>query len=494
MKAKKQFLSTALLTFSLNVLVKPTWLFLFDRRIQLELGIEKYGQYALAWNFAFILSLVLDFGLTNWNNRQLAASEKDQLSKYSLVFGLKLFLSAFYFVLCGVLGYLNGFRDSGFQLLMSLSVMHFLSNWLMFFRGKLSGTQRFSADSILTVLDRVVTMVGCGMLLWWTPFKPYLTPIGFVQVQSFAYLLSVIFALVLLGKQVQFVRPSFKWRQWVPILKQALPYFGVLITMGLYSRLDMILLKNLIVDGNHSAGIYASVYRLFEAASILPMLAGGILTPLFARQLVEGNDVRPIIRQAAALLLVPAITVLLFALENGSYLIDMLYTSDGLNCVELGNRISALSYQMLAFAASCLMYIYGTLLTAKGEIKWLIRISIGGVLVNLLSNLLLIPENGFLGASISAFYTQLFIGLSAYSMVMYQFKYKIEWRQMLRWVLFGFAMLLIPEMVINELRLMDNFKDFLLKLCIFGFSSLILAWILGLLKLREGIQLLSKTH
>lgn len=494
MKAKKQLLSTALLTFSLNVLVKPTWLFLFDRRIQLELGLEQYGRYAQAWNFAFILSLVLDFGLTNWNNRQLAASEKDQLSKYSLVLGLKLFLSGFYFLLCGVLGYLYGFHDSGFHLLMSLSIMHFLSNWLMFFRGKLSGTQRFSADSILTVLDRVVAMIGCAMLLWWTPFKPYLTPLGFVHVQTLAYLISVMIALMMLGKNVQLVKPVFSGKAWMSILKQAFPYFGVLITMGLYSRMDMILLKNLTPYGDHSAGIYASIYRLFEAASIFPMLAGGILTPLFARQLSEGNDVRPIIKQAASLLFIPAIALVVFSFVFGIEVIDLLYSSDGLNCVQLGNRYSAFGIQMLAFACSCLMYIYGTLLTAKGEIRWLIRISIAGVLVNGLSNWLLIPSMDFLGASYSAVLTQVFIGLSAFAVVGYQLKLKVDWVQIIRWVLFGFSLVLVGSFIQQKVSIDNNFSNFLLELCIFGASTLVFAILFGLLKLKEGIQLLINKH
>ena len=77
---KKKFLSNLLLLVLLNILIKPFWFFGIEVAVQNRVGEEMYGLYFSLFNFAFILNILLDIGITNYNNRAVAR-EHDLLER-----------------------------------------------------------------------------------------------------------------------------------------------------------------------------------------------------------------------------------------------------------------------------------------------------------------------------------------------------------------------------------------------------------------------------
>jgi len=75
--AGKSFISNILLLILANVLVKPIWILLIDRNVQLVTGHEKYGLYNAIMNLSIIFSIWLDLGITNYNNKRIAANNSD---------------------------------------------------------------------------------------------------------------------------------------------------------------------------------------------------------------------------------------------------------------------------------------------------------------------------------------------------------------------------------------------------------------------------------
>jgi O-antigen/teichoic acid export membrane protein len=76
---------------------------------------------------------------------------------------------------------------------------------------------------------------------------------------------------------------------------------------------------------------------------------------------------------------------------------------------------SVFTLLILAFIPYTAMYIFGSLLTAKGELKALIIICATALLVNLLMNVWLIPVLGAWGAAITALITQAVVGFGKMS-------------------------------------------------------------------------------
>ena len=71
-------------------------------------------------------------------------------------------------------------------------------------------------------------------------------------------------------------------------------------------------------------------------------------------------------------------------------------------------------------------FIFGTLLTANGNLRVLNFISLGGIIANVCINLILIPSHGALGAAIATFFTQLVTAIFQYCYCVVKFKIPLK--------------------------------------------------------------------
>ncbi|MFN3875595.1 MAG: hypothetical protein ACK4L7_06755, partial [Flavobacteriales bacterium] len=69
---RRSFLTNLLLLLALNGLVKPFYVLGIDAGVQRAAGSEAYGAYAALLSLSFLLNIVLDLGLTNFNTRHIA--------------------------------------------------------------------------------------------------------------------------------------------------------------------------------------------------------------------------------------------------------------------------------------------------------------------------------------------------------------------------------------------------------------------------------------
>jgi O-antigen/teichoic acid export membrane protein len=83
---------------------------------------------------------------------------------------------------------------------------------------------------------------------------------------------------------------------------------------------------------------------------------------------------------------------------------------------------------MLCFTAVSTTYIFGTLLTANGNLKQLNTMAIVGIFINLVLNFILIPHYQAFGSAISSLATQFFTaGIQVYFAIKI-FKFKVNVR------------------------------------------------------------------
>ncbi len=69
---QKKFLTNLGLLLFLNLLIKPFWVLGIDRSVQNAVGAEDFGFYFSILNFSFLFNILLDLGITNFNNRNIA--------------------------------------------------------------------------------------------------------------------------------------------------------------------------------------------------------------------------------------------------------------------------------------------------------------------------------------------------------------------------------------------------------------------------------------
>src|SRR5210317_806731 len=95
---KKKFLGNFFFVLVLNLLVKPLWLFGIDVAVQNRVGVEEYGFYYPIFSFSILLNILLDLGITNYNNRNIAQHHQLLSKHISNIVFLKFLLAIFYFI------------------------------------------------------------------------------------------------------------------------------------------------------------------------------------------------------------------------------------------------------------------------------------------------------------------------------------------------------------------------------------------------------------
>ena len=477
---KKKFLSNLILILFLNLLIKPFWILGIDRTVQNIVGAEDYGFYFVIFNFSFLFNILLDFGITNYNNRNIA-QHSHLLNKYfSGIVIIKLLLAVVYTVVTFSIGILIGFNAHQLGLLGFLAFNQFLLSFILYLRSNISGLLLFRTDSFLSILDRVLMIIICGVLIWGhvttTPFQIE----WFVYAQTSAYLLTMLIALGVVVKKASFKRLNWNVPFFIVIIKQSFPFAILVLLMTFYNRIDSVMIERLLPDklGDSQAGIYASAYRLLDAGNMIAYLFSVLLLPLFSRMIKNRESVVQVVKLAATLLIVIS-SIVAFGSHFYSYeLMDLMYVA---HVRESSDVFSLLIFGYIAISTT---YIFGTLLTANGSLKMLNIVAASGMVINLVLNLILVPRLYAVGSAYASLVAQFATAIVQVILVQRIFKFKINYSYLLAILTF-----IIGLWAINYFSrmLFDNWMyNFLIMVAL----SLMLAMGLKLLDLKGFVQIL----
>lgn len=403
---QRKFVNNLIFILFLNLLVKPFWILGIDVAVQNRVGAEEYGLYYPIFSFAILLNIILDFGITNYNNRNIAQHSHMLRRYFSGIFNVKLILGLLYLLITLLLGIIIGYKGKEMWLLFVLGINQILASMILYLRSNLSGLHLFKTEGLLSVLDRLVMIAICSVLLWSGWFHGRFEIEWFVYAQFSAYFITTVIAFILVLTKARFFRIKIDFKLFRIILKQSLPFALLVLLMSFYYRLDSVMIERILDDGKTQAGIYAQAYRLLEGFNMFGYLFAGLLLPIFSRMLKNKESVAKLVNTSFNLIFIPAIAIATISVLYPYQIMDFLYVSNVLASAEI------FSVLMVSFIAIALTYIYGTLLTANGSLKQLNYISLIGLLLNLGMNWVFIPKYGAYGAAVATLITQFFVVLA----------------------------------------------------------------------------------
>jgi len=398
---QRDFIFNILFLLFLNLLIKPFWILGVDRGVQNAVGAENYGIYFAILSFTIILNMLLDFGLTNFNNRNIAQNTQLLSKHISGILALKFLLGVVYLLIVLIVGIIIGY-GSFLKILIWLAFNQFLNVLILYLRSNISALLMFKTDSVLSVLDKVLALVICSVLLWGNVTNGPFQIMWFVYAQTASYLFTAAVALVIVLYKAKVISLSWNFTFFRAILKQSFPFALLTLLMSIYGRIDPVMLERILpnTSGAYQAGVFASAFRLLDALVNVSLLFAVILLPLFSKMLKNKENLIPIIKSAFTLLFFFAVTsaVLLFVFR--APVISLLYPDINEESVRV------FSILILCLIPWSMTYIFGTLLTANGSLRVLNITSAIAIVVNIAINFTLIPLLEARGAAIASLTTQ----------------------------------------------------------------------------------------
>lgn len=440
---QNKFLTNLSFLLFLNLLVKPFWIIGVDRGVQNAVGAEEYGFYFTILNFSIIFNILLDIGITNFNNRNIAQHKHLLHKHFSSIVILKLMLSLLYFLVIFIAGLIMKYDSRQLMLLAILGGNQFLLSFILYLRSNISGLLMFRTDSMLSVMDRVLMILFCGILLWGNIAEVPFRIEWFVYTQTAAYLFTIVVAATIVAIKAEFRKLHWNRLFFIMIIKKSFPFALLALLMAFYNRIDSVMIERLLRDtiGNEQVGIYAQAYRLLDATNQIGYLFAVLLLPLYAHMIKQRQPVHELAKLAFTLLFVAAIIVALSAVFYGEPIMRLLYPPHDLEVMvdyEARMKQSALVFSLLmsGFLPICATYVFGTLLTANGNLKQLNIIAAGGMVLNVVLNLILVPKLFATGSAITSITTQTITAVFQVLIAHHVFRFRVNYRYLLQLFVF----------------------------------------------------------
>ncbi len=436
---QKKFITNLALLLLLNLLIKPFWILGIDRAVQNTVTPADYGLFYALFNFSFLFNIFLDFGITNFNNKNIAQNNHLLGKHLSGIVILRLLLALVYLMVTLFTGFLIGYKGYELKLLLIMGLNQFLASFILYLRSNLAGLHLFKTDSIISVLDRVIMIFICSMLLWGgisnsqNPFKIE----WYIYSQTSAYILTVAICLILVFRKANLKRLKWSTTFFLMILKKSYPYAILILLMTFYNRIDAVMLERLLPDGKEQSAIYASAYRLLDAANMIAYLFAGLLLPLFSRMIKLQHTVEDLVRLSFSILFVLSTGVAIFSFQYSHKIMTLLYHH------HTDESAPVFSSLMICFVFVSTTYVFGTLLTANGNLKTLNYMAASGMLLNIILNFALIPYYKAEGSAYSSIITQGLTALFQVVVSQYVFRFQINWRYLAALLVFVLSAIIL---------------------------------------------------
>jgi len=475
---RKKFITNLLFLLVLNFLIKPFYILGIDAEIINRVGAETYGLYFSLFNFSFLFNIFLDFGINNFNTKNIAQNEH-LLSKYfSKLFSLKLLLVVGYVLLILCAGFLWGYSEYDLGLLFILALNQGLVAIILYLRSNLGGSQMFFKDSIISVLDRFLMIVICSILLWGNITNKTFEIEWFVYAQTISYGITLLMALFWVWKKSTYVKIKFNQLFSMAIIRQSMPYALLILLMTFYYRSDSVMLEKMLDDGRVQAGYYAQAYRFFEAGNMVAYLFSVLLLPIFSKMIKARESIVDLVDISFKIMFSGALILSVLCFQFGDEIMSWRYH-------DISSQSSAL-FSVLMFCFVCISstYIFGTLLTANGDLKLLNVLAGVAVMVNIGLNLILIPKWQALGSAVASLITQIIVSITQIMVSKKRFDLRITFQWVIQFMVFTLGIFLIAYF--SHLHI----SNWVIAVLVFAVMSSTLALITRMIPMRRMIQVI----
>ncbi len=401
---KRAFLGNLFLLQALNWLIKPVWIFFIEASVQNNLGDALYGKYYGIFILALLFNILLDFGLNNYIASRVSSNPNHAVPQG--LFKLRMLLALGYVLITAIFG-LAQQMDVLFLGLVILNQV--LAGFTLYFRAILQGRHLFKTDSIASVADRLVAVALLAWLIAGRGLSGEEGLMYFLLAQTAGYAVSLLFSWYYSrnGVSLQTEVPSSVGFS----LLSSMRWFALLsLCMAVFTRVDTQMLRYLSPDGDAEVGQYARSFRFLDAALIFSSLISSQLLPLFSRMISRQEPTDGLMWLNVRIVLFVALPLLFSGIFFASPLLALFYDGPGKVGFTAADMV-IFGRLMSCFLPMALVHVFGTWITAAGELKKLATLAIFCVLVNAGFNVWLIPAQGPAGAALASLITQAFFVL-----------------------------------------------------------------------------------
>ncbi|MFA6228140.1 MAG: flippase [Patescibacteria group bacterium] len=460
--------------YSASLAAQKALSFLYFIILARSVGVADQGRFTFALSFTSIFAMFLDLGLTQVLIREVAKDREHSAKYLANILGYKLAASALVYLIIIVLVNILGYPQLTKSLVYISGFVMLLDSFSLSVYGALRGHQNLAYESLGVIINQSIVLIAGGGLLFFG------APLTWVMaVYILGSLTNFIWSAVNLRRKYQIpIAFSFDWLTIRQLVLISIPFALAGIFNRIFSAIDIVLLSKLAND--YAVGIYSVAFKVAFALQFIALAFSASIYPAFANYFAHSQE------KLSKLFVKSMYWLMFFSLPIS---IGVISIADKIIGPVFGNHYAAsvlpLDILMLSLVFVFLCFPIGAMLNACDR-QARNTIHLGVVAgFSFVANLILIPIWSYNGSAIAniASYALLFVlGITVVGQII-----KYDWK----FLIWSAAKMLLACLIMYlAVRLLKERVHFIVAIAGGIVTYLILAYILGLFRLRSFKELM----
>lgn len=375
------------------------------------LGVYGYGEFTTAFAFMAFFGVIADFGFFQILVREVARRPEEEEAITGNIFALR---SLFAVVVYGGGALLAWVFPYSHEVQLGIAILA-LASFFLSLNTTLIGVFQAHHQMYKAVAGDTISRV---VLL----ATVYLAAVHFHWPLAGLLALYVVANLVNLGITMTFIpalvplRLRFDWSAWRALFAEAWP-LGVVTMLGIiYYRVDTVILS--LLRAPTDVGIYGAPYKMLDLLVVVPSIFMGNVFPAITRLLhTDRSQVGWLIQAAFDTLLIVGFGMVggLIVIAPAVIRIVAGPAFVAASTVQIFGHAVTASHILIILSIALIPIFLGNLwspiVIALGDQRSLIKPGIWAVIINVVLNLIFIPQASYLAAGLITIITEIFIAV-----------------------------------------------------------------------------------
>lgn len=376
--------------------------FLITLLLVRQYGPVGFGEFIKILTFISYFYIVADFGLNAIIVKQM---EDNKGIKYYLgnLLGLRIAISlGLIFTAISALAFLPHGINQGFTPIVRIGII--LGSLTILTQSIITTTNAYFQKTLR--YDKSVFSASLGYVL------SFLLAFLISRTQAPVFLIAASYVLGgALTVTVSFlllpekIIPQFDFHYWRSIFLKSLPLGLTLIFNLVYFKADSFILT--LLRPTEEVGVYGLAYKFFETALVFPTFFMNSMYPVFLDKLkARRGDFLEVFKKSGVVLIFSSILITAVIYTMAPLLINFTSGSKSLDFIGATSALRVLSISLpLFFISSFLMWF----LITRDKQRILVPIYVISMLLNIVLNLIFIPQYGYMAAAVTTLITEAFV-------------------------------------------------------------------------------------
>lgn len=363
--------------------------------------VETYGRLITLFTLANVFITIFNFGLPVYLQREVSISGENSSPVINRVLSLNILILFLYLIL--TFFYYKLFYGSiSFKLYFVTMIPVYLYSNINILNAVLSGLRKYKSQFKLLLNSRVITIfVFLVFTIYWNSTVKLL-----VVIYSLGFLYHILLLTYNIFVKERMFSFSFNFKGIPGLIKISMPLGMAVIFNFLYDKIDILLISRF--TDFSQVGYYNIGYGIYKASSFAFsfLLVSGLTHVSYLSR--RNSAVKLFFKKYAVSLLFIGILLNVILFFASDFAIKLIYTD------KFANSVFILKIVSFAVIGLALNNLTGVILNGLGLFRENMYVTLTGLIINIILNLIFIPLYGIIAAAVISVITEYFIFIGDY--------------------------------------------------------------------------------